>query len=304
MKRNLIAASLGMLIVSAAITSGGCSGITPEMTLSQALQTLSQNPLLNQITVGDLVQAFRDFTASNGHGPNLSDDQLKQIEELQAQLDAGQITRDEFESKVRDIIGDAAPGMAFGGFGFFGSPFGHHFEGPLSGDLALTDEQQEQAREIFSAAHDDIAALRKEAHDNILNNVLTQEQRDTLAQIQEQFPRFGNWNEPLDNARGGRGHGGFGGPGGPGNGPRPGMGFGPRPGLINIRERIAEALGLTDEQKAQIEQIRADLREAVKARHELAREEFRAILTAEQLAALDAFESEHPHPEPGDDSAQ
>lgn len=47
---------------------------------------------------------------------------------------------------------------------------------------------------------------------------------------------------------------------------------------------------LTDAQGTQIDQIRTDLRTAVQARHQQARDEFRAILTADQQAIFDKLE--------------
>ncbi len=57
-------------------------------------------------------------------------------------------------------------------------------------------------------------------------------------------------------------------------------------------ERFAAALELTEDQQTQIETIRSELRDAVEARHQQARDEFRAILTPEQLAILDAMETD------------
>ncbi len=283
MKRTRRFLTTTALAAAFGITAGGCgSGITADTTIADALTSLAQNPLLSQITIGDLVQAFNDFMAGAGNeGAALTEDQQSELRTLQGQLDSGSITEAEFEDQAQAIAG------LHGHMGGRPSLLGGRFhEGPLTGDLALTEEQQTQAQEIFQAAHDDIAALRQAAQDDIYNNVLTDEQRATLDELRAN-------HQPLmeDEAAGddsaervfGRGFG-------------PGGGRGPAFGRRPFRDRLAELLDLTDEQQTQIDEIRAQLREDVQARHEQARDEFRAILTDEQLAALDEFIANHPMP--------
>jgi Spy/CpxP family protein refolding chaperone len=107
--------------------------------------------------------------------------------------------------------------------------------------------------------HEDIATLRREAHDKIINEVLTEEQRSQRDQMLTD-----------------RGAGPFG-----------RTVFGQLPAV----QRLTNVLNLTEEQQAEIETIRADLRAAVRARHEEARESFLALLTEEQLAVLDRMEN-------------
>lgn len=94
------------------------------------------------------------------------------------------------------------------------------------------------------------------------------------------------------------------GPGGPGGGPR--MGPGER------MEAIAKALGLSEEQKAKVQEVyKAEAKELrdLRQNDELSREEkfakmkeihesykpkVRALLTPEQIAKLDKWEAEHP----------
>lgn len=249
-------AALGLLLAT------GCGqNITADTTLGE---------LLNQITVGDVVNAFQRFAAAaGGHGmfAQLTDDQRAQIEALQAQLDAGEITNDEFVDKVHDIIGDAFPNEPFIGFGFGGGPFHGRFELKVGGYLNLTQEQVDAANEIFDKAHEDITALRTQARTDILA-VLTDEQKAKLDEI------VAGWFvglPPNAHGRGADGHGGF------------GFGWG---GRGHAFDRFAEALGLTDDQKAQIEAIREALTDAIRARHEQARTDFLALLTEEQLAKL------------------
>lgn len=56
-------------------------------------------------------------------------------------------------------------------------------------------------------------------------------------------------------------------------------------------DRIADALGLTDEQKAAAEEIHTSARTDIEALVESGRSQFRALLTEEQLATLDSLEA-------------
>lgn len=257
----------------AGLTIGSISGCGQNVTADTTLAEL-----LNQITVGDVVEAFQRFAAAVGERrggfgffqAHLSDDQRSQIEALQAQFDAGEITREEFIEQVKSIIGDALPNEPFVGFGFGGGPFGGHFGLRVGGYLDLTQEQVDAANEIFEKVHSDIADLRTQARDDILA-VLTDEQRARLDEIVVGlFVGLPIGNGDNSTARR-NGHGGF------------GFGFG-RHG--HAFDRFADALGLTDEQQMQIRDIRENLMDAIRARHEQARDEFLALLTPEQLAKL------------------
>ncbi|MBI5864131.1 MAG: hypothetical protein HZB38_06455 [Planctomycetes bacterium] len=59
---------------------------------------------------------------------------------------------------------------------------------------------------------------------------------------------------------------------------------------------MIETLGLTEEQQAAFGTIREETQTATQARQEQARQEFRGLLPQEQLATLDEFEANHPHP--------
>jgi len=261
---------LGLLI-----GANGCNTVvTPDTTIGE---------LLDQITVGDVVEAFQAFAAEASvggpgglHGASLTTDQRAQIEALQAQVSEGTISDEDFQSQVQAIIGDAGPGVAFVGFDFFGSPFGFGDRRFGAEPLDLTEEQREQARDIFTQLHDDIRTLRDAAHDRIRNEVLTEEQRATLDEMQMnrsgagfgRVARFGGFGSMM------------------------GSGMGRHRGDRQFSERFAAALELTEEQQTQIETIRSELRAAIEARHQQARDEFRAILTPEQLAILDAGETD------------
>ena len=280
---GLVAAGL---VACLGIGFAGCgAGILPTDTLAQAAAKID---FLNQITVGDLAQAFQDFAnqtmqfrQSQQTLANLTDEQVQKLQDLQNQLDSGQITPDQFEAGVRDVIGDDAAAMAFVGRRFFGSPFGHHFQGPVSDPLNLTDEQKAQAKAIFEAAHNDIVALREKAHQDILA-VLTPEQQAKLEQLRNQGPPVGP-PMGMPHGRGPQGRG----PHGPMD-----MRGGRDGGPGDFFARLADELGLTQDQKDQIWAIRDQLRKDVEARHAQARADFIAILTDEQKATLDTIEQQ------------
>jgi len=123
--------------------------------------------------------------------------------------------------------------------------------------LDLTDEQKSEANAIFAGAREDIDALHQAANDQI-QALLTEEQ---LALLDEMEP-----NNPND------------------IGPRPRGHHGPPPCPF-----LGEVLNLTEEQKAAIQAILDDLRTAIQEREQQARDEFRAILTADQQVILDAM---------------
>jgi len=93
------------------------------------------------------------------------------------------------------------------------------------------------------------------------------------------------------------GPGGHGGPGGRGKGFGPG-GPGGGPGPDVLLPMLTVALDLTTDQQTEIETILTTTGDAIAARHEQVRTDFRALLTAEQLAILDQWEADHPRPTP------
>ena len=100
---------------------------------------------------------------------------MAELETLQAQLDAGEITETEFGDAISEIIGDRGAGMPFAGLSFYGSPSGHRMNAGAAAVLDLTEEQQVAAEEIFQSLHDDIDALRAATHEAI-RAMLTDEQ--------------------------------------------------------------------------------------------------------------------------------
>ena len=321
---------LGVLVL--AVWGSGCGtstsvldiladlGITEDMTLSEAL---------DQLTVGDVVAGFVSFanleagTLTEQWQAALTDEEQVELESLQAQLTAGDITEDEFDDAVEDLIGDVAPDRPFAGFGFYGSPFGHHANRHRHGiaTLDLIDDQQTAADEIFEEAHADIDALRDAAHAEI-SALLTEDQQTILeawlnacgvsssddASADDEVKATNGEDQLQKSSRFARMHGGWGPGWGGGFGGGFGNGYGSdfgggsgggfdggfanlgmiEPSLIGYGSpRLVDLLDLADEQAGAIDAIRHELREAVQARHEQARDEFLALLTDEQLAELD-----------------
>jgi len=324
------AGGLVILVGIGVFTIGGCAaGITADTTLADAAEQLAQlvaaDPTLSQLTIGELATAYQSYltellsgTAATtdstgvaglmtrsghqgsrppglGRDPSsLTSDQLTQLQSLKDQLSAGEITEDEFVTQVQAILGDDASDATTGRKG------AHH--GNLDSLLDLTADQQTQAQAIFDTAETDVRALRDDAREQI-RALLTEEQ---LAIFDELCPAPPDPNTLPDPNLPPPSHDG------PGMGP--GHGHGPHGGpplgmpAVSIDDPNAttdddpdawldEQLQLTEEQQTQIDVIRTALHDAIEARHEQARADFRAILTADQLAILDQWEADHPRPE-------
>ncbi|TWT40577.1 LTXXQ motif protein [Phycisphaerae bacterium RAS1] len=264
---------LGLVAVMAS-NGGGCAGLSSDATLQELLDSSG----LGSTTIADVLGAIDQFSGNAAFlpfGRTLTTEQQDQLAALHDQFAAGEITGDEFHTKAAEILGvedvgmgfGAGPGRCFGSDGFAGGPRGGHggFGGPqerLDALLDLTDEQADQAQTIFDAMRTDVTSLQDAARDAI-DAVLTDEQ---LAQLDELRSNAGGEHH---------GHRVFG------------------PGI----DRLAEKLELTEEQQTQIETLLDTLKTDVQTRREQARTEFRAILTDEQLAALDEFEAAHPRPD-------
>ena len=143
---------------------------------------------------------------------------------------------------------------------FAGGPLGPRSGPGAAPPLDLTDEQQQAADEIFQAKRDDVDALCAAAQEEI-RALLTEEQ---LAIFDELAPFVADGGDC---------------PGPPGI-----AGFHEAGGLP--MDRLAEELGLSEEQQAAVDEILAELRDAVQARREQARDEFLSLLTDEQLEQL------------------
>ncbi len=220
--------------------------------------------LLDQVTVGQVLDGVTQFAGSPAIMPGpftqsgLSDAELVEIESLQAQLEAGEITEQEYNDALREIVGYAC-GMPPGGPAFGGGP-SRHGMGRGAPPPALTDEQQQAADEIFQAERDDLEALRAAAEEDI-RALLTEEQAASFDGLPP-LPIGGGPPPPV--GPGGIAHGHEGGP----------------------LDRLTQALGLSDEQQIAIEEILTELHDAVAARHEQTRDELLSLLTDEQLEQL------------------
>lgn len=264
---------------------GGCAGnILPSDSLAQVLQKLTQTasskPILNQLTVGDVVTGFKRFASQFEAGaaspastepasaqpasaqPVLTADEQSQLQSLQSQLDQGQISEAEFASSIRQMLRIAGAGRMLDGFS--PGPFGR-YAGASSGDpLKLTTDQQQQVRAVYRQLHDDIDTLRQQAHEQMFA-ILTPDQQ---ARLNDLIP--GSVPAGASAAAGIHGE------------------------AREVDGRfvyIADQLQLTSDQIAQIQQIRDDLQSAVQARHQQAHDDFRAILTADQQQTLDQLDA-------------
>lgn len=172
--------------------------------------------------------------------------------------------------------------------------------------LGLTDDQKAQAQAIFESMRNDIEPLREQAETDI-RNVLTAEQQATWDEIKANRPGpFGGGFGPPPGPFGGHMGRGMGrGMGGPFGGASVGAAVdGEHPMMEGecdpaarreaMLDRLAEELGLTDDQKAQIATIQDNLHTAIEARRQQALDELKAILTADQLAILEEIEANRP----------
>lgn len=301
----LLAGGLWVLTVGASAqgVQAGASGtsataqVAPAAALAPGQTATSATGLaaLNQVTIADLVAGFQQFLSQVGQTPAagsqaaLAPEQQQQIQGLQAQLDGEEINEEAFAAQMHSIIGNAAPAQRFG---VLGAPL---FQEPAAGTsdpLNLTAEQQQQAQDISTRLHDDIAQLRQEAHDLILS-VLTADQQAKLSGTssgQPAQPARPSTAKTRVQGVGLRSHGTN--VGVPGGGTKVGgqstaSGVGAQnAGSGAPLQNPFDSLQLTDAQKAEIELIRADLRVAVQARHQQARDEFFAILAPDQQALL------------------
>ena len=199
---------LAACLVTAAVGLPGCdtaTGLTSGSASASGSALRGVGDSVSVLTSGDAAGGFAEFAAGGGrpfsdgeYPAELTAEQQGEIESLQEQLNAGTIDRAEFGRQVQEIVRDLAPNMAFGGSGFGGSPFGFG-DAPFGAQgrfdkaevLGLSEEQQEQASDIFRQLHSDIADLRSEVHDHI-RAVLTDDQLATLEARRPERPNLGS----------------------------------------------------------------------------------------------------------------
>ena len=252
----------------------------------------------------------------------LTADQISQLKDLRSQMQAGEITKDEFRQKMQAIVGDARmPAMGERGGMRHGGPGGELPIGKLAEKLGLSDTQKTQAKEIFKAAHTDIAALRDTAVQNA-QALLTSDQQAIVNQFLANHPRHAAANAAANGTateanaaaeaaaqpdaaattdgasaattngagnhfrylRGGEfdGHKGM-----------PPVGAGPGPLLP---PPVIAQLNLTDAQKASLKTVREGFQASVKARMDQAKGDFRALLTSDQVNTLDQLKARRAQP--------
>lgn len=291
MAQRFLRLSASVLTVGGLLSFAGCG--TNLLPTSLVSTDTAADPL-NSIVSGDVAEAFRSFVGDlqGEQGVvteplGLSDEERSAIEALQTQLDDGEITAEAFAAGVDAVLGDIAPRAAFGGLGFFGHPFGHGPRRHVGEKLGLSDEQKAAAEQIFRDTHQQIRLLRLTALANIRLQ-LTEEQRAKLDELRaERFASIRD-GEPLapgalrERFRGGPRGGGH--PFAGGNGEI-------RERVRGFFDRLATALNITDEQRTAIQAIRTQLRTDVQAAHQAARDQFKALLTAEQQEILAEIEA-------------
>ncbi|MGE0479000.1 MAG: hypothetical protein AB7Q17_00890 [Phycisphaerae bacterium] len=282
MRRVRVLGVLGGWVVGFMLV-GGCgqalptgAGLLPAVDATgSGLLASDGGVALGVVVAGDLAEGFRNFVADakaaqgDASAPvGLSDDERARIEEIRAQLDEGAISPEQFADQVDAILGDHFAEGAFAGQQFFGAAFGERIRQRVAERLALTEEQLAAAREIFARTHREIRRIMLQTMAEI-RLVLTDEQRAEVDQLRGE--RFRALRQSPD-------RGGW------------------RPGRFRERarsffERLAAELEITDAQREQIRVLREQLRDSVRAAHQAARDEFRALLTPEQLEILQQIET-------------
>lgn len=258
---------IGLLVLTVAAllpyTTGGCGGSFLDIVPPSDGAGFAD--VLNQLTAGDLSEAFGDFrnglfdSAASSRTIGITDEQRAAIEELQRQLDAGEITQSEFVVGVTDVLQDTVPNSPFAGFRFLGSPFSAEGVNDFAEMLGLTEDQQQQALLIYRALHGDIGDVRAMVQDEI-RALLSTQQRVILDQIAaDLFDQVGISDEQ-------------------------------RAGAQLVLDVLVLRLDLSLDQQEQLAIVREDLRVAVEQLHAGAREQFLALLSDAQLPILDLIE--------------
>lgn len=258
--------AIGVLSTSLIGVMVGCLNSTiPDLVGGE---TAGIQDILGRLMAGDVAEAFdqfRDAAADPGADPNetiqLTDEQRSEIEELQGQLDSGDITPNEFAEQVWQILGDTQPNLPLAGANSYGSPMGILAGDLIAGVLQLDDEQRQQAEMIVSLLRGDMRSLRQTAREQILD-ALSDEQRAALPFVDVLLgTNISNQDPKLQIA-------------------------------MLVFDAMVEQLELTEEQQVQIEIVRMVLRDGVKGLHESAREQFLMMLVGEQPSILAALETE------------
>jgi hypothetical protein len=233
------------------------------------------NPLMSRtdhalraLTAGQVVLGFMSYrgrfmesAVSSLRSRTLFRRQLAEVEDLQGQLDRGEISANRFADRIEGMIGDAVPYRVFVGFEFWGSPVRRCPRGRLGRYLALDTVQQEVARTIFRHLHADIELYRRHTH-QWMREVLTARQLRGVESMSDESLRGGarcaDW-----------------------------VG-------IPLLQRMIGRLGLHGVQEAEINVCRALLRREICELHQAARGRFCNILNPAQADTLRAIERSSP----------
>jgi Spy/CpxP family protein refolding chaperone len=283
---------VGQLGQAPSTTSQGGVAVTQPPNADPTAQTAeeaaeSDTTAAGQQETGDSLGLDAATAASQA---GLTPEQEQQIQGLQGQLDRNEIDQGAFANQVQNLSGVAAPSHTLGGLGgAFNQAAGTGTVDPLN----LTDVQRQQAQDIATRLHTDIANLRQAAHALIVE-LLTPTQQALLNESavgqgeQAGQKRLSQKLVPAQTASGSAATASSGAI----NSGTTAVGS-TAGGATPVLQNPADRLQLTDAQKTEIEQIRAALRTAVQARHQQARDEFRAILTPQQQAVLDQMEQSY-----------
>lgn len=254
-------------LILAASLSSGCLE-TPDGSLVMPA-TDRGKALVDRMLAGDIANAFTRFRDSLSSGSTeaaanaITNEQRIAIEALQAQLDDGTLTQDEFVAKALEIIGEAQSLRAFAGSELLGTPFEVHKLGLAAEALGLTPAQQRRALAIYRALHGDIGTARELVRGEILATLSTQQAALLTRLANELFDQLG-----IPEAQ--------------------------RPIAKLVFDAISSRLDLSALQRSQIDALRSALGETVASLHASAREQFLALLTDAQRELLSILENAGP----------
>lgn len=277
--------SLATLPMIFAATMPGCV----ENPLASLFQpTATNGNLLNQLTTGDLAEAFAQFRneVTGVVNPNaksvLTNQQRASVESLQQQVDAGQLSQDQLSSEIWTVLGDTNPAAALVGANALGAPLGTAAGDSISDTLRLTDKQRQHAQAIQSKLRSDLEVLRQNAVGDI-SGVLTPEQQTALTGLGSLTG--GASNSSLAGLVGSLTGGAA------SSQPTSSPGW-KRQLAVLVFDQLVNQLNLTDAQKSQIALVRQFLVSGAKGLQQAARDQFMLMLTGQQSGLLSAIEGQ------------
>jgi Spy/CpxP family protein refolding chaperone len=179
---------------------------------------------------------------------------------------------------------NSKPGGFGGGWrhkGGPGGPGGADFLQKMSQKLGLTVDQQAQTQAIFSKTRTDVQTTRQQSREQI-RALLTDDQKTRFDAL------------PQGGPRGGMHRGGRWGAKAKANGAGNANAIaGPAGREARLLERLTNKLGLSADQQTGVKGILDASFASAKTAHDAARQQFRALLTPEQLQTLDQLKASH-----------